>query len=79
MQLDQHLENKLFPQILCWSIAQVLGRTKAFSCESIFTIEHSDCVINADFSADGKHLVTASFDQTAKICGLNEGQWQEKT
>ena len=31
-----------------------------------------------DFSPDGKHLVTASCDNTAKICGLNDGQWQEK-
>ena len=60
MQLDQHLKNKLFPQILCWSIAQVLGRTKAFSCESILTIEHSDWVINACFSPDGKYVMTAS-------------------
>ena len=78
MQLDRHLKNKLFPQILCWSIAQVLGRTKAFSCESIFTIEHSNRVINACFSPDGEHLVTASWDQTAKIYGLNDGQWQKK-
>ena len=78
MQLDQHLENKFFPQILFWSIAQVLGRTKAFSCESILTIEHSKIVTNACFSLDGKHLVTASYDHTAKIYGLNNGQWQKK-
>ena len=78
MQLDQHLKNKLFPQILCWSIAQVLGRTKAFSCESILTIEHSDSMTSACFSADGKHLVTASWDDAAKIYRLNDGQWQEK-
>ena len=78
MQLNQHLKNKLFPQMLCWSVAQLLGRTKAFCCESIFTVEHSDSVISACFSPDGKHLVTASWDRTVKICGLNDGQWQEK-
>ena len=78
MQLNQQLKNKLFPQIVCWSIAQVLGRTKAFSCESILTIEHSDWMISACFSADGKHLVTASHDCTAKIYGVSDGQWQEK-
>ena len=78
MQLDQHLKNRFFPQILCWSIAQVLSRTKAFSCESIFTIEHDSIVSNACFSPDAKHLVTASYDGTAKIYGLSDGQWQKK-
>ena len=78
MQLDQHVKNELFPQILCWSITQVLSRTKAFSCESIFTIEHSAGLINACFSTDGKHIMTASEDGTAKIYGLNDGQWQKK-
>ena len=77
-QLDQHLENKFFPQILFWSIAQVLGRTRAFCCESIFTIEHDSIVSNTCFSLDGKHLVTASYDHTAKIYGLNDGRWQKK-
>ena len=79
MQLDQQLKNKLFPQILYWSIARVLVKTKVFSCESIFTIEHDGVVSNACFSPDGKHFVTVSCDGTAKIYGVNDGQWQEKT
>ena len=78
MQLDRHLKNELFPQMLCWSVAQLLGRTKAFCCESIFTIEHSGPVANACFSPDGKHFVTASLDNTAKIYGVGDGQWQKK-
>ena len=78
VHLDQHLENKFFPQILCWSVAQVLGRTKAFSCESILTIEHSSFVVNAYFSRDGKQITTASEDGTTKIYGLNDRQWQKK-
>ena len=42
------------------------------------TIEHSDFVNNVHFSLDGKHLVTASWDGTVKICGLEGGNWQEK-
>ena len=62
MQLDRHVKNELFPQMLCWSIAQVLGKTKAFCCESIFTIEHSNSVNNACFSPDGKYVMTASIN-----------------
>ena len=79
MPLDQHLKNRLFPQILFWSTAQVLGRTKAFCCESILTIEHADSVISARFSADGKHIMTVSNDKTAKIYDLIDKEWQEKT
>ena len=41
-------------------------------------IEHSKFVNNVHFSSDGKHLVTASFDGTVKIYGLEGGTWQEK-
>ena len=79
MPLDQHLKNKLFPQILFWSTAQVLGRTKAFCCESILTIEHADgSVINAYFSTDGKQIVATSNDNTTKIYDLIDNkEWQE--
>ena len=80
MPLDQHLKNKLFPQILCWSIAQVLGRTKAFCCESILTIEHADNVVNSCFSLDGKQIVTFYNDKTTKIYDLIDNkEWQGKT
>ena len=42
------------------------------------TIEHSNIVSKVHFSFDGKHLVTASWDGTAKICGLEGGKWQVK-
>ena len=42
------------------------------------TIQHSDEVSNVHFSLNGKHLVTASRDGTAKICGLADGKWQVK-
>ena len=41
------------------------------------TICHSGPVANASFSCDGKFLVTASRDGTAKICRLEGGKWQE--
>ena len=34
------------------------------------TVQHSNCLINACFSLDGKHLVTASNDCTAKVYDL---------
>ena len=40
-------------------------------------LHYSPLVANASFSRDGKLLVTASYDGTAKICGLVGGKWQE--
>ena len=42
------------------------------------TIQHSDTVDDVHFSPDGKHLVIASRDGTANICGLEGGNWQVK-
>uniref|UniRef100_UPI00248DCD4E F-box/WD repeat-containing protein n=1 Tax=Parendozoicomonas sp. Alg238-R29 TaxID=2993446 RepID=UPI00248DCD4E len=77
-QLDSLLGHQYFPKVLFFTIARVLTRTKAFICKPITTIQHSSWVINADFSPDGHHLVTVSIDNTAKILGLVNGQWQEK-
>ena len=43
------------------------------------TIQHSGIVSDVHFSPDGKHLVTASWDGTANIYGLEGGKWQIKT
>ena len=43
------------------------------------TIQHSGIVSDVHFSPDGKHLVTASWDGTANIYGLQDGKWQIKT
>ena len=40
-------------------------------------LHYGPLVANASFSRDGKLLVTASYDGTAKICGLVGGKWQE--
>ena len=78
VQLEQRLASKHFPEILFWFIAQVLAKTKAFLGKPVATIQHSGWVHSASFSPDGKHLVTASDDNTAKIYWLVDGQWQEK-
>ena len=43
------------------------------------TIVHRACVSIARFSDDGKHLMTVSCDNTAKIYGVSDGLWQDKT
>ena len=40
-------------------------------------LHYGPLVANVSFSRDGKLLVTASYDGTAKICGLVGGKWQE--
>ena len=77
-KLDQRTNHKCFPKILFFSMARVLTKTKAFTFELRSTISHKGQVMNASFSPDGNHVVTASADKTAKIWGLVDGQWQEK-
>ncbi|MCK5893005.1 MAG: hypothetical protein KAG53_01080 [Endozoicomonadaceae bacterium] len=42
------------------------------------TIQHSGYLKSIYFGRSGKYLVTASADQTVKICELDRGKWQEK-
>ena len=77
-QLDELLEHKHFPEILFFAIAEVLAKTRLLTCQNVCTIEHSGWVMDANFSPDGRHLVTASNDDTAQIWELVAGQWRKK-
>ena len=77
-QLDELLEHKHFREILFFAIAEVLAKTRHLTCQNICTFEHSDWVMDASFSPDGRHLVTASTDETAQIWELVAGQWRKK-
>ena len=77
-QLDELLEHKHFPEILFFAIAEVLAKTRVLTCQHVCTFEHSDSVTDASFSPDGRHLVTASTDDTAQIWELVAGQWRKK-
>ena len=79
-QLDQLLEVKYFPEELFFSIAKTLAQAKGFFCQNTVTVRHTGGLVHsASFSPDGYHLVSASRDNTAKIWGLINGRWQEKT
>ena len=73
----QLLMHKYFPEELFFSVAKVLAETKVFLCQNIITIRHLDS-LHTSFSPDGDHLAIASYDHTARIWGLVDGQWQEK-
>ena len=77
-QLEPFLKHKCFSATLFFSMAQVLAKAKAFHCKPVITIPHSNWVNSARFSPDGTQIVTVSSDSTAKICGLVNGEWQEK-
>ena len=77
-QLDELLEHKHFPEILFFAIAEVLAKARLLTCQNVCTIEHSGWVMDASFSPDGRHLVTASNDDTVQIWEFVAGQWQKK-
>ena len=77
-QLDELLEHKHFPEILFFAIAEVLAKTRVLNCQHVYIFEHPDWVADASFSPDGRHLVTASYDQTAQIWEFVAGQWRKK-
>ena len=78
-RLDKFLQHKHFSEILFFSIAKVLAKAKALTCQNVGTITHSNWVCNTSFSPDGGYLVTVSLDHCAKISKLVAGQWQEET
>ena len=77
-QLDQLLEVKYFPEELFFSIAKTLAQAKSFLCKNTGAIQPTGGVDNISFSPDGTYLVIVSFDKTATIWRLIDGQWQKK-
>ena len=80
-QLDKFLQHKHFTERLFFSIAKVLAKAKALTCQNVGTITHSNWVHKARFSPDGNYLVTVSWDHRdhrVKISELVAGKWQEK-
>ena len=77
-QLDNFFQHKHFTEILFFSIAKVLAKAKALTCQDVGTIKHYSFVGEASFSPDGNYLVTVPRDYTAQIWELEGGQWQKK-
>ena len=76
-QLDKFLQHKHFTEILFFSIAKVLAKAKALTCQDVGTIKHFSYVREPSFSPDGNYLVTVS-NHSVKISELVAGEWQEK-
>ena len=76
-RLGQLLMHKCFPEELFFSVAKVLAEAKVFFCQNIITIQYLD-QSKMNRSPDGYHFVTVSHDNTVKIWGPVDGQWQEK-
>ena len=77
-RLDKFLQHKHFTEILFFSIAKVLAKAKALTCQDVGTITHSYMVDEPSFSPDGNYLVTVSLNDSIKISELVVGRWQEK-
>ena len=77
-RLDKFLQHKHFTERLFFSIAKVLAKATALTCQHVGTSRHFNLVDKASFSPDGNYLVTVSWDYSAKIWELVAGQWQEK-
>ena len=68
-----------FTPILFSTVSRLMAGCRTFNAEEKATIRHDGFVYPATFSADGRHVVTASKDKTAKIYGRGEdGSWTEK-
>ena len=76
MRLDKFLQHKHFMEILFFSIAKVLAKAKALTCQDVGTITHPYRVNEARFSPDGNYLATVS-NHSVKISELVAGKWQE--
>ena len=78
-RLDKFLQHKHFTERLFFSIAKVLAKAEALTCQNVGTISHSNWVDKASFSPDGNYLLTTSLvDHSAKISELVAGRWQDK-
>lgn len=55
-------------------LRQLLHDTAARVGSRLFTLRHEGEVITAEFSPDGKRLLTASFDKTAKVWDARDGR-----
>ena len=77
-QLDKFLQHKHFTQRLFFSIAKVLAKAKALTCQEVGTIAHLKLVDEPIFSPDGNYLATVSSNYSVKISELVADRWQEK-
>ena len=77
-RLDKFLQHKHFTERLFFSIAKVLAKAKAMTCQDVGTIKHSYLFGEPIFSPDGNYLVTVSINHSVKISELVAGRWQEK-
>ena len=77
-RLDKFLQNKHFTERLFFTIAKVLAKAKALTCQDVGTIKHSHLFGEPIFSPDGNYLVTISMNHSLKISELVAGRWQEK-
>ena len=78
--LDNILLDKHFPEVLFFSIPDLLLNSSELTCQNTATIGHLGVVRDVSFSPDGKYLVTVtvSIDNAAKLWELEGGQWREK-
>ena len=77
-QLDKCLQHEHFTERLFFSIAKVLAKAKALTCQDVGTITHPDLVGEPSFSPDGNYFATVSLNHNVKISELVAGRWQEK-
>jgi WD40 repeat protein len=56
------------------ALRYLIGRAKRTLDAQVASLQHSDYVREAHFSPDGKRIVTASFDKTAKLWDATSGK-----
>ncbi|WP_448215010.1 F-box/WD repeat-containing protein [Endozoicomonas sp. 2B-B] len=72
-------ESTYFPAQLLFTNSKLMSQCKTFSLVEKTEINHFNRISTATFSADSRHVVTASVDHKLKIYGQeNGGTWEEK-
>ncbi|WP_422135940.1 F-box/WD repeat-containing protein [Endozoicomonas sp. ALD040] len=72
-------ESTYFPAQLLFTNSKLMSQCKNFKLVEKAEIPHANFINTANFSADSRRVVTASWDHKLKIYGQeNDGTWEEK-
>ncbi|WP_422135969.1 MULTISPECIES: F-box/WD repeat-containing protein [unclassified Endozoicomonas] len=77
--LVKQQKSTYFPALLFFNNSKLMSQSETFNLKTKTEMTHLDKISVATLSADSRHLVTASLDDTVKICSQEtDGSWAAK-